>query len=345
MKKTDTHPLDHNQRKRGFTDEQLLNAVNALKHDLNKQAALVFKSDLAIQALFDPDLDNSAKIVFGYVLQSTELATDEVSDDHPTIAAHTGLAVGTVRNKFVMLRKCGYLQSVQVSLGRGHGSKSIHFLGGYPHEQLLEKLQAFHGAIDALRGHALSDRDHSERDGRHSGSDVKVRDHADGDVQCNANHVGSDVYNATSDVQPKKNNDLIGDHATSDVQSAKGDYRESSNIESKHSSPASAKSKARGTRLPDDWRLPKPWGEWALKNYHCTPDQVRVEAEKFFNHFTSASGKAGVKINWNRTWQNWLGNFNKFKRRNVDASIAPDLVDDPASKPKRPDISMNWDED
>lgn len=62
----------------------------------------------------------------------------------------------------------------------------------------------------------------------------------------------------------------------------------------------------RGGRLPDDWRLPKAWGEWALQEYpHWTPDIVRLEGEKFADHWRSKAGKDGAKLDWLGTWRNW----------------------------------------
>ena len=71
--------------------------------------------------------------------------------------------------------------------------------------------------------------------------------------------------------------------------------------------PSAAKaSPARGTRLPEGWQLPKAWGVWAQESYpHWSPDTVRLIAEKFRNHWKATSGKAGTKLDWLATWQNW----------------------------------------
>lgn len=65
-------------------------------------------------------------------------------------------------------------------------------------------------------------------------------------------------------------------------------------------------SSSRGTRLPEDWALPKAWGDWALTEFpHWTADVVRKEADKFADHWRSVSGKAGLKLDWAATWRNW----------------------------------------
>ena len=58
--------------------------------------------------------------------------------------------------------------------------------------------------------------------------------------------------------------------------------------------------------LPADWQLPKAWGEWALAEYpHWTADIVRLEADKFADHWRGKSGKDARKADWLATWRNW----------------------------------------
>lgn len=75
------------------------------------------------------------------------------------------------------------------------------------------------------------------------------------------------------------------------------------------SDPAAKPPKARtgrGSRLPDDWKLPKAWGEWTLTTFpNWTPDDVRLEADKFADHWRSKAGKDACKTDWQGTWRNW----------------------------------------
>lgn len=81
---------------------------------------------------------------------------------------------------------------------------------------------------------------------------------------------------------------------------------------------ADKKASARGARLPDDWTLPKAWGEWALcrtaelarefghwQGGAWTDAYVRLESEKFRNYWVGKSGKDAAKIDWKATWENW----------------------------------------
>ncbi len=62
----------------------------------------------------------------------------------------------------------------------------------------------------------------------------------------------------------------------------------------------------RAQRLPEGWKLPQAWGQWALTEYPAwTPEVVRTEAERFADHWHAKAGKDGVKLDWQATWRNW----------------------------------------
>lgn len=70
--------------------------------------------------------------------------------------------------------------------------------------------------------------------------------------------------------------------------------------------PPTAAQQAKATLLPADWQLPKVWGEWALAEYpHWTAGIVRLEADKFVDHWRGKSGKDARKADWLATWRNW----------------------------------------
>jgi hypothetical protein len=69
---------------------------------------------------------------------------------------------------------------------------------------------------------------------------------------------------------------------------------------------APAAATPRGTRLAADWRLPKAWGDAALTEYPLwTPERVRLEGERFRDHWASKTGKDATKLDWQATWRNW----------------------------------------
>ena len=68
---------------------------------------------------------------------------------------------------------------------------------------------------------------------------------------------------------------------------------------------AKASPKKRGTRLPDDWFLPKAWGEWALSEGYAA-EAIRREAENFRDYWHSKAGPTATKLDWEATWRIWI---------------------------------------
>lgn len=69
---------------------------------------------------------------------------------------------------------------------------------------------------------------------------------------------------------------------------------------------ADATATTRGSRLPADWKLPKAWGDATLADHpQWTPDKVRLEGEKFRDHWVAKTGKDATKVDWLATWRNW----------------------------------------
>lgn len=62
----------------------------------------------------------------------------------------------------------------------------------------------------------------------------------------------------------------------------------------------------RGSRLPPDWR-PGPLSERAAADARrLGPDRVDRQLERFRNYWIDQPGQRALKIDWNRTWWNWL---------------------------------------
>ncbi|MEQ8823805.1 MAG: hypothetical protein RIC14_05480 [Filomicrobium sp.] len=96
--------------------------------------------------------------------------------------------------------------------------------------------------------------------------------------------------------------------------------------------------KRRGTRLPDNWKLPRAWGQWALEEFDVSADEIRETAARFKDYWTSITGIKATKVDWQATWRNWCRNDKRsWKRRRVDSDIAPDLIDGPSKKSKNHD--------
>jgi hypothetical protein len=59
-----------------------------------------------------------------------------------------------------------------------------------------------------------------------------------------------------------------------------------------------------GTRIPDDFKPTADMVKWARER--CPNVDGRRETEKFINYWTAKSGQAATKLDWVRTWQNWM---------------------------------------
>lgn len=76
-----------------------------------------------------------------------------------------------------------------------------------------------------------------------------------------------------------------------------------------HQQPSTNRKKR--TALPDDWKLPKRWGEWALNDERLqkrggwTEEHIRLTAEIFRDHW---HGTGKPMKDWFATWRNWCRN-------------------------------------
>lgn len=62
---------------------------------------------------------------------------------------------------------------------------------------------------------------------------------------------------------------------------------------------------SRGTRLPDDFDMPQEWKGWARLR-GILPTLIDEEAESFTRYWQAEAGAKARKVNWEKTWQNWI---------------------------------------
>ncbi|GAA0535103.1 hypothetical protein [Pigmentiphaga daeguensis] len=80
----------------------------------------------------------------------------------------------------------------------------------------------------------------------------------------------------------------------------------------------------RGTRLPADWQLRRSLGVWAMAEVpEWTEDDVRRQAEAFRDHWVAVPGKAGLKLDWDATWRNWVRNERKWASERAGRRASP----------------------
>ena len=83
-----------------------------------------------------------------------------------------------------------------------------------------------------------------------------------------------------------------------------------------------ARPTAIASRLPQDWEAPKAWLDWACAERHWHPVDAAAEADSFANFWIAKSGKDATKLDWERTWHNWVRNS---RRPNGTYSAAPTI--------------------
>jgi len=96
----------------------------------------------------------------------------------------------------------------------------------------------------------------------------------------------------------------------------------------------------KGSRLSTDFELPDSWTEF------CQTERPDLNPQKVFDSFkdywVSKAGAAGVKLDWQATWRNWVRNQNIVKPLFNKADIAHVTV--PSSSQRDPAL-VKLDED
>jgi hypothetical protein len=76
-----------------------------------------------------------------------------------------------------------------------------------------------------------------------------------------------------------------------------------------YSPPASLK---RGNRLPDDFEVPEDWIAWAMKKRGWNREEAIDEGECFVRYWQAKPGREACKLDWPKTWQNWVVNSRRI---------------------------------
>jgi hypothetical protein len=94
---------------------------------------------------------------------------------------------------------------------------------------------------------------------------------------------------------------------------------------------AETKRGTKGSRLSADWVLPEDWESWARQERpDLNPQKV---GEQFKDFWIAKAGAAGVKLDWQATWRNWVRNQRQERLNPADIAkvTVPSKVErDPA---------------
>lgn len=69
---------------------------------------------------------------------------------------------------------------------------------------------------------------------------------------------------------------------------------------------------ARGTRWGDEQTVPQEWKEWAKINHPLV--NTELQATQFENYWSAKAGSGAIKMNWEKTWRNWILNSQQFSK-------------------------------
>jgi hypothetical protein len=135
---------------------------------------------------------------------------------------------------------------------------------------------------------------------RKSGSDVPERDdHHNGDAE--------------SDVTPPSRDARVTPQETE--------------TEAEKEKPKPTVSSKRGTRWQKGQKVPDEWKAWARANFPSVePYRLSTEVRKFEDYWPAQPGRAGIKIDWELTWRNWLRNAFPGQETEGAGPPAEDLV-------------------
>ncbi len=84
--------------------------------------------------------------------------------------------------------------------------------------------------------------------------------------------------------------------------------------------------KQRGSRLPQDFVLPKEWADFCLQNRQDLNPQKTFDS--FKDYWVSKPGAGAVKLDWLATWRNWVRNqsVQKATFAQINADVARSTV-------------------
>ena len=96
-----------------------------------------------------------------------------------------------------------------------------------------------------------------------------------------------------------------------------------------------------GTRLDADFSLPEDWRVWAAERRGWNDADVDAEALLFANHWQSRGGRSALRLDWFKTWQNWVLVSHRKERSARGASAAPGQLP-PEEQIVRLERSADW---
>lgn len=87
------------------------------------------------------------------------------------------------------------------------------------------------------------------------------------------------------------------------------------------SPPFKSPSSRRGTRLEADFEPPGDWIDWAVEKRGWSRSEAIDECECFARYWQAKPGRDAVKLDWPKTWQNWVVNSRRRQEARQDGGL------------------------
>lgn len=120
---------------------------------------------------------------------------------------------------------------------------------------------------------------------------------------------------------PPSTDDHTETRASSDEHT---ETRSSKGKESKGREGEESGARKRGTRLPSDWTPSPELLNWAKQK--CPDVNLSQQTEMFRNYWHAESGARATKVDWDKTWQNWMMRSGDFGGSRASPHRQPELV-------------------
>lgn len=308
-------PRDHNQP---------TSLAEATKANIETAVWLLCKEAL-VTAIQDRRLERSHLRVLAVIADHMNKFTAQASPSRQVIAAAIGLEVSTVSNVLSELRFLGYLISEKKQDEDVGRKLTFYSFGRIDHDTIRREVGKYVKSFREAGGKNSSPpavKSEPTKVGRASPPAVNFT--ACGEQKTSPPAVNIPARGEVSTVQNRRSKN----HSLLKSLDSSLEIIPSTPPQEASSPPAVNSEKAkRGTRLPQDWKLPKSWGEWALATFRVSEAQVRSEAERFKNHWLAKAGKDATKIDWQATWRNWCSSdYRAWPRRVPATEASPELV-------------------
>jgi len=81
----------------------------------------------------------------------------------------------------------------------------------------------------------------------------------------------------------------------------------------------------RGTRLPDGWKPSDEMRAWTLQQPGWDRNRAASELVVFSNYWQAKAGQSATKVDWDKTWMNWILRINREAGNGHKADAAGEL--------------------